>query len=522
MKRTLAILLSLSLLLGLCACAGNDSEEEYVPTGDALVMEGQDPDSVNPQEEEPEQELTMVYYPDRALNPLLGNDFTNRVLFSLIYQGLFNVDSNYRVSPILCENYRVSPNNRVWTIYLNNYATFSDGTPVTIQDVLATYQAAMETGYYAGRFSHVKELSLSEDGGIVFTLDTAFENLPILLDVPILKESEVAAERPLGTGPYILEDSLTGAQLRRNKNWWCSAELVVTANAIPLVPAESATQIRDAFEFYGVGLVCANPYSDNYADFRGDFELWECDNGIFLFLGCNVAFSDIISDRSLRTALTYAIDRETIVEEYCHGFADPTTIACSPKSPYYSDALAERYGYDTVRFVDALASYGRVDGEVRLLVNSDDSLRVRIARYIANSLTELGLPTVTVEKSTWEYQNDIYTGKFDLFLGQTKLPANMDLSAFFRSGGAISRNGIANNDTYALCRAALENQGNYYNLHQTVAEEARIIPILFAGYSVFATRGLVSDMTVGRDCVIFYDRGWTMEDAMLPVIYDEE
>ena len=95
------------------------------------------------------------------------------------------------------------------------------------------------------------------------------------------------------------------------------------------------------------------------------------------------------------------------------------------------------------------------------------------------------------------------------------------MTPFFSSGGAMGRNGISNKDTYSLCRAALENRGNYYNLHQTVADEARIIPILFAGYSIYATRGLVSDMVVGRDCLLFYDLGRTMQDAMLPVNYDD-
>lgn len=520
MKRFLAAILILGLFASMAACAG-DEKDAYVPTGDALVMEGQDPESINPPEALPRQDVTMVYYPNRILNPLQGNDFTNRALFSLIYQGLFNVSSDYKVAPILCQSYRVSPDNRTWTFYLDKQARFSDGTPVDADDVLATYQAAMESGYYSSRFVHVKEMFISEDGGVTFKLGTAYENFPILLDVPIVKAEEVAADRPIGSGPYLFEESLTGAQLRRVKNWWCNVELVLRTDAIPLVVAESPTQVRDQFEFYDVSIVCANPYSDNYADFRGDFELWTSDNGIFLFLGCNVAFSEIISDRGLRTALTYAIDRATIAEVYCNGFATPTTIACSPNSPYYSETLAKKYEYDPVRFVDALATYGRIDKEIRLLVNSDDSLRVRIARYIAGTLTELGLPTVTVEKATRQYQDAIYTGSFDLYLGQTKLSANMDLTPFFSSSGAMGRNGISNNDTYSLCRLALENKGNYYNLHQTVATEARIIPILFAGYSIYATRGLVSDMVVGRDCLLFYEVGRTMTDAMLPVIYDE-
>ena len=62
---------------------GKDSEEAFVPTGDALVMEGQDPDSVGPQIEEDPQEFSLAYYPDRGMNPLICNDYSNRVLFSL-------------------------------------------------------------------------------------------------------------------------------------------------------------------------------------------------------------------------------------------------------------------------------------------------------------------------------------------------------------------------------------------------------------------------------------------------------
>lgn len=521
MKRILALLLSFAMVFSLCAC-GDGGSDDYVPTGDALVMEGMDPESVNPTESGGPQQLTMVYYPDRSLNPLVCTDFTNRALFSFIYQGLFNVSADYEVVPILCENYRVSADNKTWTFYLSKDAKFSDGVTVTANDVLATYQACMESGYYAGRFTHVDNIAISGDGGIIFTLDKPFENFAILLDVPILKASQVSADRPVGSGPYILEPSLDGDQLRRDQTWWCETEIPVTAEAIALVKAENATQIRDAFEFYGVGLVCANPASDYYADFRGDFELWECDNGIFLFIGCNVAYSEVLSDSTVRTALSYALNRQAIVDQFYGGFAEPTTLCCSPNSPYYSQVLADKYTYEPTRLVNALAAFGPIENPIKLLVNSDDSLRVKVARNIAETLTELGLPTVTVEKPTAEYQRDIYLGSYDMYLGQTKLSANMDLSEFFATWGNMSRNGVADAELYTLCKDALANKGNYYNLHQAVAEKASIIPIAFVGYSVFATRGLLSDMEVGRDCVLFYDRDWTMDDAMLPVIYDDE
>ena len=516
MKRIIALLMCFCLVF-LAGCSEND--DPHVPTGDALVMEGQDPDSIYNQGEQEPQNLHLVYYPDRPLNPMTCHDFTNRTLFSLIYQGLFSVDANYNVTPILCKQYYISPDNRSYTFYIEN-ATFSDGTPLTINDVLATYTAAKESSYYKGRFTHITEIALSGDGGITFSLDTPFENLPLLLDIPILKASQMEADIPLGTGPYALESSIAGAHLRRVLTWWCKTPIVVTADSIPLVRAESPSQIRDEFEFNDVGLVCADPCSNAYADFRCDYELWDCDNGVFLYLGCNVTYSDVFSDERVRSALTYAIDRELLVTNVYRGFARASTLPVSPRSPYYSATLADRYNYDPMKFIDALNSYGIIGEPVSLLVNSDDSMRIRAARAIKEMLEECGLPVEINEQSSNGFLRELGNGNYDLYLGQTKLSANMDLSAFFGPWADMSLGGISNANIYSLCLGALANRGNYYDLHKAVADDGRICPILFAGYAIYATRGLLTDLTPSRDNVFYYSLGKTMEDAQIPTVYD--
>lgn len=319
---------------------------------------------------------------------------------------------------------------------------------------------------------------------------------------------------------YILESALTGAHLRRNPSWWCesSADLVVTADSIPLIAAEDPISIRDEFEFNDVGLVCADPCADNYADFRCDYELWECENGIFLYLACNVAYSqnDIFEDASVRSLLTYAIDRETLVEDNYRGFARATTIAISPNSPDYSAGLAAKYEYDPVRFINSLSRIPKTDDPLRLLVNSDDSARLRTARDIADMLTECGLETVTIELGTRQYKNAIVNGTYDLYLGATRLSANMDLSPFYRPYTELSRNGVSDPTIYELCKDALENHGNFYNLHKAVADDGRIIPIMFCSYAVYADRGLLTNLAPARDNVFFYTLGRTDADALAP------
>lgn len=514
MKRIITLLLSVILVIGLLSGCSSDSEP-YVPTGDGLTWdEDYTGPTVTAEQDTSEQSLKLTYYPDRSMNPFLCTDFTNRALFSLLYQSLFTVDRSYNIEPQLCSRYRVSQDMKTYTFYIED-ATFTDGSALTAADVLASLQAAKESDIYSGRFLHVSELALSDDGGVTVALSTPMENLPLLLDIPILKQSQLQLDQPLGTGPYCLDASSQTPLLRRNANWWCSAELIVTAPAIALSTASSTAGIRDEFEFEGLSLVCADPGSDRYADYRCDYELWDCENNIFLYLGCNLD-SKVFSDAEVRAALTHAIDRDTLVESYYRGFARSATLPASPQSPYYSQTLASRYTYDGgAAFTQAVTDASFTGTTVILLVNSDDSLRLRVARDIGDMLTACGLTVQMQELSGTKYLQALQLRNYDLYLGQTKLSANMDLSAFFSSRGALSYGKLNDVALYTLCTESLANQGNYYTLYQNVMEDGRLCPVLFRSYAIYATRGLLTGLTPARDNVFYYSLGKTLDNALI-------
>lgn len=512
LKQIGSFLLTVAMVVSLCAGCG-ESDKPYVPTGNALEMDDGNAVTAPTQEEEKPQELTLVYHADNTMNPILSTDFTNRALFSLLYQGLFVLNRNYQVEPVLCKQYQVSSDMMVYTFYLED-ATYSDGAPVTDADVVASLLAAKESDYYKGRFTHISKIELAEGGGVTVTLNTPYENLPMLLDIPIIKASQLESDMPLGTGPYVLEHGIGGARLRQRSSWWCKADLVVTATGIPLIDGGNAAQIRDEFQFGQLDLVCANPASDSYADYRCDFELWDCENGLFLYVGCNMT-SPIFSNDTIRSALTYAIDRESLVKTYYKGFGRTATLPASPLFPYYNTTLAEKYQYDGVKFIEALESSGITDREVTLLVNKDDSLRLRVARAIGEMLEECGLEVTMKEVDTAEYKECLLYRTFDLYVGQTKLSPNMDLSPFFYTWGELSNGAMNDSGLYTLCLQALANSGNYSNLHRQVMEDGRLCPVLFCGYSVYATRGLLTDLTPSRDNVFYYSLGKTMKDALI-------
>ncbi len=510
MKRILCILLCAVMAFGLCAC--ND-QGAYVPTGDALEYEE---DYTGPVATRPagdtEQALTLTYYPDRSLNPLLCTDYTNRALFSLIFQSLFTVDRDYRQEPLLCKSYTMSEDMKTYEFQLEN-ATFGDGSALTANDVVATLTAAMASEVYGGRFLHISEISVSENGGVRITLDTPYENLPLLLDIPILKANQLQSDYPLGTGPYVIDTTAQTPVLRRNTNWWCNAELVITAQAIKLTQAQSPTSIRDEFEFSDLSLVCADPGSDKYADYRCDYELWDCENNIFVYLACNLE-SEVFSNPVVRSKLPMAIDRETLAADYYRGFARSANLPASPLSPYYSEVLAEKYAYDGgAAFTQALNDASLSGKTVILLANKDDTLRLRVARDIAKKLRELGLDVQMSELSSSKYEAALKKKEYDLYLGQTKLSANMDLTPFFATNGALNFGSMGDLGLYTLCNEAFANYGNYYTLHQKVMDDGRLCPILFRSYAIYATRGLLTGLTPARENVFYYSTGRTMEQA---------
>ena len=509
MKRITAMLLAMLMLAG-CSMG----QQNYVPTGDALHQEivtrptdGDDTPITS------EQRLSLAYDPDGSLNPYSDSDSANRVVFSLLYQGLFSVDRNYRVEPVLCKQYSVSKDMKTYTFYLEE-ATFSDGSALTAADVLASLLAAMEGPVYSGRFTQVDSIAAVSENAVSITMKIPYADLPSLLDVPIVQAATAHSKWPVGTGPYFKELSYNGSLLVLRTDWWCRATVAATATAIPLVEMETFAVLRDDFEFGSVGLVCADPGQDSYVDFRCDYELWACENGVFLYLGCNEK-SPVFADTALRAALTYAIDRDYLVSAFYGGFATAATLPCAPQSPYYSEKLAAQYRYDPEKFQQMVAAQNPTSKSITLLVNSADSRRIRVARQIIEMLQIGGFQVTLKALSGSAYLNALSKGSYDLHLGQTKLSPNMDLSAFFSSKGSLNFGGMSDAAAYSLCQEAMANAGNYYTLHQRVMTDAMLCPILFRSYAIYTQRGLFDTLAPARDNVFWYSLGKTMKDALI-------
>ena len=153
MKRFLAACLAVALFL-LCGCAGQESAEPSQPSESETLPE---PSETADRED---GSFGMSYLPAYGLNPYTCAATVNRAVFSLVFESLFVVSNQFRAEPLLCDSFTVSEDGRTYYYKLLPAVSFSDGTPLTAQDVVASLNAARDSELYAGRLSHVTEIAV--------------------------------------------------------------------------------------------------------------------------------------------------------------------------------------------------------------------------------------------------------------------------------------------------------------------------------------------------------------------------
>ncbi|MBR6119365.1 MAG: ABC transporter substrate-binding protein [Oscillospiraceae bacterium] len=507
MKKITALLLVLALLLSGCFVLPGQQET----TAESTEAETHE-NNLNPPNPVPKG-FGLAYVPEYGFNPYSCTCITNRPVFSLVYESLFDLSSSFVPEPVLCERFAVSESGRDYLITICEGICFSDGSPLTARDVAASLEAARDSAYYGSRFSKVQAFTARDDKTLEITLYKAYENLPLLLDVPVVKADSVEDQRPLGTGPYAFSDAEGSLCLRRNHSWWQDNRAPVEYDTILLTAAKDPTAVRDSFEFGATSLVCADLNAPNAVGYRCDYELWDEPTTTMQYLGFNLT-NGVFYQRGLRAAVTHIIDRDSLVASVYKGFAEPACLPCAPASPLYDRELAQGYSYDPEAFAQALAAASVTEGYVgSLLVCSADPARVELAHRIADALTEAGLRMEVESLDSESYRYRLNTGRYDLFIGEARLSGNFDLTEFFKPYGSLGFGGIRSPGMEQLCYDALENSGNCYDLYTGVMENGYFCPLLFRSYAVMANRGVVGSLQPAVDSVFHLPGGRSLADA---------
>lgn len=355
--------------------------------------------------------------------------YSRWITFNNIFEPLMAYDfDEVKLKPHLAESYEVSDNGLEITFRLRNDIHFSDGVPLTADDVIFTYNTIMnpnvDAANIASLYIDIDRVEKINDRVVKFYMKRPyFKALEVcsFWDIGIYpkhiyqyndaREFNQRVSQPVGSGPYIFEKWDSGKQivLRRNENYWGAKPKIrkvvykFITNPIAAIQALRAHQV-DLVVIHDPG---------QFADLVSDKEFSEQFNCMpywangdpFYFIGWNEA-TPFFSDVRVRQAMTMAINRELIASKLLKGYGEIVT------GPYFikgtqNDPNIKPWPYDPQRARQLLEQAGWVDSDgdgirekngvkfrFKFLFAAGDSLYTPLSTLLKDELAEVGVEVI--------------------------------------------------------------------------------------------------------------------------------
>lgn len=480
----------------------------------------------------------LAWYQNGVLNPVLDNTSINRVLCEALYEGLFEVTSNFTAENVLCESY--TGDGTTFTFTLREGIQFWSGETLTARDVVESLQAAQynESSPYHNRLVEVSSIEAVSDREVRITLTSPNINFPRLLDIPIYRAGSAdSGSFADGTGPFKPVEGDHSWTLEANENWHDG--FLGSIRKITLVTMTRADAAMSSFQTGDVSLMRAARIAPDPPSVGGSVDTVQTTSASLHYLGINYANS-ALANAKVRQALSAALARDSLCATQLQTFADPAVLPVNPQPT--GDNLSLNLSADTNKAVqllresqssgddgtntDTADETGDGDGtdeydntdesgdyvdtgatdddtdtsassgfslSIRLLVNSDNTFKVAAAEQIAASWNSLDGVTVTVDKQPYEtFVSKLQSGDFDVYYGETQLTADFDLRPLLSSGGSLNYGGYSS-DAMSGAISAARSGDNVAAFYQLFLEQMPIIPIAFERGQMIIRKGLIDN-----------------------------
>ena len=431
-KKLICILLSLTLLLSFTGCKSGKKDKDK-----------------NDSQSEKGVTASLLYCKSDAFNPYTAKTEITRGLCGLVYEPLIKLDNQFNVVNRLAKE--IKNEDKVWKVTLID-AKFSDGTKVTAQDVIYSYNLAINSQTtHASTLSSVESVMAENSKTVIFTLkriDNYFSNL---LSFPIIKansdtliNSDGVAAAPIGCGRYIFDASQS--LLIENKNYFGASGQI---KMIKLIDAPDPDAVSHYVEIGASDLYYSDSASGDIVRMSGKRTQVNLNN--LVFIGINSAYPEL-KNKNIRYAISAALDRNKICR---NAFYNNAVAATGFFNPLFDDAKP----YQTIDNTPNLKitvenfsqiGYNSLDEEgfrlnssgrrvhFTLLVNEENQSRVIAAELIKEQLKSVGIEITVVKKSYEQYMAALSQNAFQLYLGEINVPNNMDLSGLVIPGGSAA------------------------------------------------------------------------------------
>ena len=351
---------------------------------------------------------------------------------SYVYLPLVSYDTaNRTVMPALASSWSLNYTNHTAIFHLNPNAVWSDGVPVTAQDVVYTYQeAAQPWSSVAEYVSAINNVTAINNSTVMIhfagTLYLYFAATIYIVPYHIWKNvnastyfgvSNGTAPYFVGDGPFLITKYVINqyAEISRNPKFFIPSETPKIDNVIFdefSSPTAAISALEDG-EIQGLsGILPANVATFSNSS---SYKVSDSPGERYIYIGINLdkngTGNKALLNLTVRKAMAHAINLTYLNEVVNHGYGTPLSTVLTPSNLYYDQNL-KPYAYNVTLANDMLNAAGYKIGpngyrvspngtplKFSMIVDSGDTISVDYAQLIAQNLTAIGID-VTVNAET--------------------------------------------------------------------------------------------------------------------------
>jgi peptide/nickel transport system substrate-binding protein len=360
------------------------------------------------------------------LIPLLASDSPSHNIAGLVYNGLVKYDKDMKIIGDLAESWDVSPNGLVITFHLRKGVKWHDSKPFTAADVLFTYQVTVDPKTptaYAGDFLKVKRAEVLDAYTFRVTYDKPFAPALIswgnaILPRHLLFGKDITksplSRHPIGTGPYKFKEWVAGQKIVLISNTdYFEGRPYIDGFITRIIP-DTATMFLE-LRAQGISMMDLTPlqYTRQTENnlFRDNFHKYRYLGFKYVYLGYNLK-NPLFTDKRVRQAISYAINKEEIISGVLLGLGKPATGPYKPGTWAYNGNV-KIYNYNPQKARQLLGDAGwkdtkgngilEKDGKpfvFEIVTNQGNDTRQKCAEIIQRQLKDVGI-TVKIRILEW-------------------------------------------------------------------------------------------------------------------------
>lgn len=442
MKKTLGLLLAFALLVSALAGCGGSGSSGSAPAASAPDVQA-GPESTGDASAAGDAAggdvgtFTVALGSDIvSLDPAFAYDFTTNPVVNQITEGLLTFDQNNQLIPMLAKEWTlVDDTTYVYTI--RDDVTFSDGTPMTMDDVLFSLERSMspDTGsYLQWMFEAVDTIEATGDWELTVKLKQPSASWQYVLATTaghIISKAYYEAHVAdfgnstggmLGTGAFVYDSWKSGQEivLQKNPNYWNKDVAIAIDTIVFKIIPEDTTRVT-ALQTGQVDFTAEPPY-DMMDTLMADNNLSV--SGVETFGLTYLAFNTQrapFDDVNVRKAVYSAIDFESIQNNITKTAGSIGTVLPHSKALYTIEpdrwenylSIAPVYKYDLEAAKEYMAQSSVPDGFSCTLMTTEASLRYNTALAIQEALKAINIDVEIVKLSSDEHTVYQFGGVLD-------------------------------------------------------------------------------------------------------------